>query len=358
MFRVRLASGEEAVFRTVDELALGLQSGVLSEQASVFEAAAGQWIPFPDHPVFRSAQERAATIVTTVEPDDPPLLSAAAELAARGGAVTVYQMVSQSALELAARKRPAWILPTATGVVALVLLVGVSSTLIPDRAPTEIAERPGATLRAESAAKRTIPRLLEGDDAPAVYPFNLANRLSLRRTALSANFADSVRALSLGDLLAPSRLAEADSLRRLRVKLQRFESLYSWYLGLAGSLEAAYQDSARSLRADGTWNRVEQAEWEARYAPLEAPRDVARTTELLGAITALYDLLDAERFRIEPTAGRLRFLRREAGDRYETLHATVTRFAELRPEPGQRLPVGLGLLLTGIRHSPLPPRVP
>ena len=70
MFRVRLASGEEAVFRSVDELALGIQSGVISPEAMVFHSKVEQWLPITVHPEYAAARERAASLVATVDQED------------------------------------------------------------------------------------------------------------------------------------------------------------------------------------------------------------------------------------------------------------------------------------------------
>ena len=54
MYRIRLASGEEAVYRTAEELALGVSSGVISAGAEVFHKAAGRWLPIDRHPDYRA----------------------------------------------------------------------------------------------------------------------------------------------------------------------------------------------------------------------------------------------------------------------------------------------------------------
>ena len=104
MVRVRLASGEEAVFRSVDELALGIQSGVVSADAQVFHGKSAQWLPITSHPEYAAARELASSMVATEDPNDLEPLPTVGELV-RGGTVPVYQMVSQSARELAARRR-------------------------------------------------------------------------------------------------------------------------------------------------------------------------------------------------------------------------------------------------------------
>lgn len=52
MYRIRLTTGEEAVFRTVDELALAIGSGVVSPKSEVFHTAAKRWLPIEAHPDY------------------------------------------------------------------------------------------------------------------------------------------------------------------------------------------------------------------------------------------------------------------------------------------------------------------
>ncbi len=54
MYRIRLTSGEEAVYRTADELALAVRSGVLSPKSEVFHKAAERWLPIEVHPDYRA----------------------------------------------------------------------------------------------------------------------------------------------------------------------------------------------------------------------------------------------------------------------------------------------------------------
>lgn len=54
MYRIRLTTGEEAVFRTVGELALAVRSGVVSPKAEVFHKAANRWLPVELHPDYQT----------------------------------------------------------------------------------------------------------------------------------------------------------------------------------------------------------------------------------------------------------------------------------------------------------------
>ena len=87
MYRIRLASGEESVFRTAEELARAVTSGMVSETAEVFHKSAGKWLPINVHPDYRAVvtgKRPAATIapvatgpapaIQTSSPAIPPAL--------------------------------------------------------------------------------------------------------------------------------------------------------------------------------------------------------------------------------------------------------------------------------------------
>ncbi len=54
MYRIRLASGEEAVYRTAEELAKAVSSGVVSDTAEIFHKSAERWLPIKLHPDYRA----------------------------------------------------------------------------------------------------------------------------------------------------------------------------------------------------------------------------------------------------------------------------------------------------------------
>lgn len=74
MLRIKLASGEETVYRTVAELALGIQNGVVTSRALIYHQRSEKWIPVTVHPAYKTALEggsalaaRAAAPTTAVE---------------------------------------------------------------------------------------------------------------------------------------------------------------------------------------------------------------------------------------------------------------------------------------------------
>lgn len=58
MYRIELAPGEEALFRTIDELAKAIHSGVVGSHSRVWHSASNKWLPIDFHPHYRIAKER------------------------------------------------------------------------------------------------------------------------------------------------------------------------------------------------------------------------------------------------------------------------------------------------------------
>ena len=59
MYRIQLPSGEEAVYRTVEELAVGIHNGLVDDTALVFHHRTGAWLPIETHPHFARARTLA-----------------------------------------------------------------------------------------------------------------------------------------------------------------------------------------------------------------------------------------------------------------------------------------------------------
>ena len=55
MYRIRLRSGEEAVYQTIHDLTAGVQSGAVTPDASIYHARAEKWLPINMHPHFQLA---------------------------------------------------------------------------------------------------------------------------------------------------------------------------------------------------------------------------------------------------------------------------------------------------------------
>jgi len=57
MYRIELAPGEETVFRTIEELAVGVRNGLVTPRARIYHAASQKWLPIEFHPHYKKAVE-------------------------------------------------------------------------------------------------------------------------------------------------------------------------------------------------------------------------------------------------------------------------------------------------------------
>jgi hypothetical protein len=60
MYRIEVASGEETVFRTIEELAVGIRNGVVTPRARIYHHASQKWLPIGLHPHYKKALEMPA----------------------------------------------------------------------------------------------------------------------------------------------------------------------------------------------------------------------------------------------------------------------------------------------------------
>ena len=55
MYLIRLANGEEAIFRTVQELGAGIRKGIVGPKAAIYHRRTNEWLPVESHPHYRFA---------------------------------------------------------------------------------------------------------------------------------------------------------------------------------------------------------------------------------------------------------------------------------------------------------------
>lgn len=55
MYRIELKPGEENVFRTIEELAIGIRNGLVTPKARIFHNASQKWLPIEFHPHYKKA---------------------------------------------------------------------------------------------------------------------------------------------------------------------------------------------------------------------------------------------------------------------------------------------------------------
>ncbi|HET6578109.1 MAG TPA: hypothetical protein VFG66_07290 [Gemmatimonadales bacterium] len=71
MYRIELAPGEVAVFRTIEELAVGVRNGVITPRARIYHAASEKWLPIEFHPHYKKVVETPAGRPVVIPPPRP-----------------------------------------------------------------------------------------------------------------------------------------------------------------------------------------------------------------------------------------------------------------------------------------------
>jgi hypothetical protein len=60
MYRIEVAPGEETVFRSIEELAVGIRNGVVTQRSRIYHNASQKWLPIGLHPHYKKALEMPA----------------------------------------------------------------------------------------------------------------------------------------------------------------------------------------------------------------------------------------------------------------------------------------------------------
>jgi hypothetical protein len=60
MYRIEVAPGEEAVFRTMEELAVAIRNGLVTPRARIYHNASQKWLPIGLHPHYKKALDLPA----------------------------------------------------------------------------------------------------------------------------------------------------------------------------------------------------------------------------------------------------------------------------------------------------------
>lgn len=357
MFRVRLPSGEEAVYRSIEELALGISSGVVSEQAEIFHSTNQQWLPIARHPQFEAARERAAVLVASGPGGDPPPPPPAEVGAAEPGGPHVYQMVSYSARELAERRRPRWRQHAVTVAAALLFLASIAIAIRPDRSAFEEAVW-SHRLRSESPSRRPAGAVPGTSADQLKAPYNLANRLSRAQAAAAQELADSAQRIGLSRLLHPARLSSVDSLQRNLDRLARFGPSVAAYRTTVRQLWTAYRDTSQALAQTGAWDRLDVQEWRVRVSSAELRRDAAQADSLAMALRSLFALLSSQPEQLKPGSPTISLAGDSAGRAYDRLRADIRRLRLVDYQRERRIGLPLQMLLNALAPDSLPPRRP
>jgi hypothetical protein len=66
MLRIQLSTGEEAVFRNTREFEHAVRQRVVTEEARIYHARSGQWLPVHRHPAYRAAMTKGPALTPLV----------------------------------------------------------------------------------------------------------------------------------------------------------------------------------------------------------------------------------------------------------------------------------------------------
>ncbi len=58
MYRIKLTSGDEANYSSIDELAQAVKAGTVTDTAAIYHARAEKWLPIASHPHYKMAKDR------------------------------------------------------------------------------------------------------------------------------------------------------------------------------------------------------------------------------------------------------------------------------------------------------------
>lgn len=341
MFRIRLASGTEAVYHSVAELAQGIRRGQVPGNSEIFHRTSQRWLPISAHPAWDEAAPRPEEAtglndgLAQPRPGEPVW----------GKTVRIYQMYSQSGREIAERRRPTWIAPLASLCAGVALVTALTLAMAPSSRVPDGAVRPtmGYT-RVPGYAPPAVFATITTRSWPDA-PYNLAERMTRAADSAARALADGFRQLGLNGLLAQERLRSLDSVRTGRESLHTFRPLLEEYRATRQGLAEVYDDSASVLVKIGTWTGADRREWSVRAIPPEPAPEQARADSVLALYDELLSLLldQAGSYTWEP--GSIQFKTPEAGDHYQRIRAGLAHFATRRDPYGEPLSTPLALLL-------------
>ncbi len=397
MYRIRLGSGEEAVYRTAEEMALAVRSGVLSPTAEVFHKSADRWLPIDVHPDYRavvtgkrpalpdtqpggrrnSASHRQPDAAltdpdpSTIAPEpsppaptpEPAPIAPAAEAAydpATDPTPVFTTAGTGSGVSRARKLRVMLALATGIGVLALAgtatvlagprILAGLRSVRLPART-VEAGMPPEVTRAAQATDSLAVPDVAmdpwpELAPAPETRVSRLPGGRPTPPTYLEA-YADARAEMDEGfeyirfsQVFDPSRFGTPDSLRAARRMTAAATNILRLYRGKEVQLEQTYRPSDPGGR--GTLRE-----------PFEVAEDAR---ELLGDVDSLFGLLVAQQGRFAYRDGALRFAEPQTARRYADLRqqiiGTLNRW---RASPGLAAGTTLPRLVRAIGTQPPPP---
>jgi hypothetical protein len=371
MYRIRLATGEEAVFRSIEELSVGIASGVIAPDAEIYHKQSRSWLPIRSHPDYQAALEQPP--VALEEPDATPessttpleesselelvtssegSLSGTPELDSPSEETSleevplelgllpapVLQMESRSGRELLLkRKNPTPLMigiggAAAAAIVVVLFVLPRPTPPIPEatKPPNIGATHPDPLPLTPSPAPTTVESLAaspaESDHraGPQIpTPEDLAVRRDLARDHQINALDQGIAKLAFTRLFTPSRLATADSVRLTRRAIGPLRTMLTQYRTSVAEIDIVYQDSAERLGASGVWPVGALTSWKAAGPAGEDKEEVAQSDSLLGAIDRLFALLAEEDGKYQSNGESISFSDASAAADYDGIRNLI-----------------------------------
>jgi hypothetical protein len=401
MYRIRLSNGEEAVFRSIEELSLGIASGVIAPDAQIYHKKSDSWLPLRTHPDYKAAIEQrpialeeleSAEDVTSAAAEDgspDPQLGAASEgpvevagsesmpevrslddLPLEDTALTgaVLQMESRSGRELLLRRKNPIPLMAAIGGIAAAIIIVVLFVLPRPTPPVPEAVKPPnlgtthpdpipltptpapTTVESLAAARAESPHA----GPPVPTPEELSTRRDLARDHQIQALDQGIARLGFTRLFTPTRLASSDSVRLTRKAIGPLRTLVTQFRFAIAQLDITYQDSAERLGASGVWPVGALTSWKAKGPAGEDKEEVAQSDSLLNAIDRLFGLLTEEEGKYTSNEESISFNDASAAADYDGIRNLIEH---LIPTDSIVPPNHVPLARLAAAANPLPPLV-
>ena len=345
MYRIRLASGEEAAYKTIEELALAVQSGLLGGGASIFHSKTDRWLPVDQHPHLKgvvaphhahahsSGQRRALADKpkTTSEHIPAPNRARLARPPSRPARFQPHRRSSANRLVYA----------SALGLVLLVgwrvssrgtplLSTAQSAAMDPPPKPRGPHGRVAAvptpsgqgSLDSISPSPEATPPVQP--EAP-LTPESLVVRYRAAYAAAQLDMANGMASIGFESFFALGRFGTADSLRASRRLLASAANVVRVYRSRELLIEHSYEDSVRYLAGTTGWSAPELRVWERRTPYKESYETAQLTDSLISEADSLFGLLAGALGRYHLRAGVITFDDPKVGRTYADRRAWLVQ---------------------------------
>jgi len=286
MYRIQLATGLEAIYRSLEELAVSVQNGIVCPDALVYHRKTGSWLPIEAHPHYHVARE--LVLPENMRPLQVQLDQPAAKKAPDAGRRSESGVKAASAVRSETppprpsattpgdpgkhRSGSSWLMAAAVSGLATAGWFFYSPQAVdPSSAGMVVAgmeaPRPNAVGLSESQPAEVDLSPTESSGAGSETTYDDAYHQA------RAEFEGSIRSLGFEDLFAPSRIGTTDGLRTGRRLVAAVRNVVAVYRGEEVRIDQAFGTDNASMRESyGTARSVDSliAATDSIYALLQA----------------------------------------------------------------------------------------